>query len=280
MTASRSWSRRLPDQPVHLDAYEQAHRPVGRFVREPHPAADRDHRAHARSGRPRFHPDLPAVDARPDSGRQRLERNRAAREGRRARGRDHHQHGNRLARGAGADDRDVGAARRVRVGDEEDEGRGRHSARDHQPDQPSRSGRADPRGRLCGHGVDGAPAARGCRVRGQGRAGPCRRDQYLHRLQPGVPRPRVQEPDRVVPAEPARVPRDGTEIHARRAAEAHRGGRRGRPGRMLDRACAARPSGRFVRQRGRDRRPVQHGEADSGQGRVSRSAELLRPRSS
>ena len=145
------------------------------------------------------------------------------------RGRDHHQHGNRLARGAGADDRDVGAARRVRVGDEEDEGRGRHSARDHQPDQPSRSGRADPRGRLCGHGVDGAPAARGCRVRGQGRAGPCRRDQYLHRLQPGVPRPRVQEPDRVVPAEPARVPRDGTEIHARRAAEAHRGGRRGRP---------------------------------------------------
>ena len=79
----------------------------------------------------------------------------------------------------------------------------------------------------CGHGVDGAPAARGCRVRGQGRAGPCRRDQYLHRLQPGVPRPRVQEPDRVVPAEPARVPRDGTEIHARRAAEAHRGGRRG-----------------------------------------------------
>ena len=118
-------------------------------------------------------------------------------------------------------------ARRVRVGDEEDEGRGRHSARDHQPDQPSRSGRADPRGRLCGHGVDGAPAARGCRVRGQGRAGPCRRDQYLHRLQPGVPRPRVQEPDRVVPAEPARVPRDGTEIHARRAAEAHRGGRRG-----------------------------------------------------
>ena len=70
------------------------------------------------------------------------------------------------------------------------------------------AGRGDPR---LGRGrpdLDGPAAARRRRVRQQGRRGPRRRDQHLHRLQPGLPRPRVQEPEGVVPGQPARLPRD------------------------------------------------------------------------
>ena len=55
------------------------------------------------------------------------------------------------------DDRDQCPARRLRLGDEEDDGRGQHSADHHQPHQHPGNGRTDPRGWLCGHGVDGAP---------------------------------------------------------------------------------------------------------------------------
>ncbi len=80
--------------------------------------------AHARGRRAGLHPRLPAVDARPRARRQRLERGRAAGAGDRTRGRDDHQHRHRLARGPRADDRDVGAARGVRVGDAQAQGPG------------------------------------------------------------------------------------------------------------------------------------------------------------
>ena len=57
-------------------------------------------------------------------------------------------------------------------------------------------------------GVDGAPVPRRPRLRPQGRRGARRRDQHLHRLQPGLPRPHLRQPDRVLPGQPARLPRD------------------------------------------------------------------------
>ena len=44
-------------------------------------------------------------------------------------------------------------------------------------------------------GLDGPAAARRPGLRRQGRRRPRRRDQHLHRLQPGLPRPRLQQPD-------------------------------------------------------------------------------------
>jgi 2,4-dienoyl-CoA reductase (NADPH2) len=46
------------------------------------------------------------------------------------------------------------------------------------------------------------------RVRQQGARRPRRGHQHLHRLQPGVPRPRLPAQARLVPREPARLPRD------------------------------------------------------------------------
>ena len=45
-------------------------------------------------------------------------------------------------------------------------------------------------------------------------AEPRRRDQHLHRLQPGVPRPHFRAADRLVPRQSARLPRDGDRRHA------------------------------------------------------------------
>ena len=50
-----------------------------------------------------------------------------------------------------------------------------------------------------------SPIRDGSRKARDGRA---RRDQHLHRLQPGVPRPRVREQARDLPGQSARVPRD------------------------------------------------------------------------
>ena len=70
-----------------------------------------------------------------------------------------------------------------------------------------------------------------------------RRDQHLHRLQPGVPRPDLRAPDRLVPRQSACLPRDRNRDREGRAQQAHRRRRR-RPGGL---ACAttaaeARPS--------------------------------------
>ncbi len=72
-----------------------------------------------------------------------------------------------------------------------------------------------------GHGVDGAalPRRRGVRREGGARRG--RRDQHVHRLQPGLPRPHVQRPARHLPRESAREaakPNCASSLRARRGA--------------------------------------------------------------
>ena len=114
----------LPHQRVRRAAHEPPHRRLGRHVREPDPLSGRDRAPDARSGRPRLHHHLPAVDARSRRRRQHVGGGRGARQGGRGGGRDDHQHRHRLARGARADDRDDGAARRVLVGDAAPEARG------------------------------------------------------------------------------------------------------------------------------------------------------------
>ena len=56
----------------------------------------------------------------------------------------------------------------------------------------------------------------------QGRRRRRRRDQHLHRLQPGVPGPRVRAQDGVVPAQPAGRPRDDAGARADAARQARR----------------------------------------------------------
>ncbi len=97
----------------------------------------------------------------------------------------------------------------------------------------ARGRRGDPGRRLRRHGQHGAAVARRRRVRQQGGGRPARRDQHLHRLQPGLSRSHLQGAARVVPGEPARRARDRTGVAAGRAAQAHRGRRRG-PGRPRD----------------------------------------------
>ena len=98
-------------------------------------------------------------------------------------------------------------ARRLALDDRAAQGRGVGpgvaSNRINCPRWPRRS--SPPAGRP---GVDGAAAAGRPRLRGEGRRGPRRRDQHLHRLQPGLPRPRVQQQARHLPGQPARRPRD------------------------------------------------------------------------
>ena len=171
---------------------------------------------HAGGRGPELHHRLPAVDARPRRRRQHVGGGRRAREGGRGRGRDHHQHRHRLARGARADDRDDGAARGVHVGDAAAQGRGAHSAGRDQPDQRPGCGRRGARARRRRHGVDGPAVPRRRRLRRQGGRGPRRRDQHVHRVQPGLPRPDLLAQDRVVPRQPARLPRDEDRPRSRR----------------------------------------------------------------
>ena len=161
----------------------------GGSFEQPHPLPGGDRAAHAGGGRAGFHHHLPPVDARPGRGRQHVGRGGRARAAVEAAGATHHQHGHRLARGAHSDDRDDGAARGVRMGHAKAQGRGAHPAHHDQPDQRSGDGRGGPRARRRRHGLDGAAVPRRCRVREQGRGRPRRRDQHVHRVQPGVPRP-------------------------------------------------------------------------------------------
>jgi 2,4-dienoyl-CoA reductase (NADPH2) len=126
--------------------------------------------ARARGGGAGLHHHLPPVDARPDPRRQLMARGGAARQGRRGGRCDDHQHRHRLARGTRADDRHQRAARRLRLGDEEDargaaRRRHRHPAGDQQPHQHARGGRAAAGRRQCRHGQPGAPAAGRPRLR-------------------------------------------------------------------------------------------------------------------
>ncbi len=96
------------------------------------------------------------------------------------------------------------------------------------------------------------------------RAEPRRRDQHLHRLQPGLPRSHVPAQDRVLPGQPARLPRDRAELHAGASAEeadCRRRRRPGRPGRRQRCSPSAATTCDLYDSRQRDRRPVQHGQA-------------------
>ena len=83
-----------------------------------------------------------------------------------------------------------------------------------QPHQHARDGRGDPGPRRRRHGVDGAAVPRRPGVGAQGRGRPRRRDQHLHRLQPGLPGPHVRAQGRELPGQPARRPRDRADAHA------------------------------------------------------------------
>ena len=95
----------------------------------------------------RFHHLLPDVDGRLRRGRPELGRNRRA--GNRSRGgrSDHHQHRLRLARGAGAHHRHVGAQQRVRRHQQRGSRTRQHPGGGLQPDQHAAGRRADPRRR-------------------------------------------------------------------------------------------------------------------------------------
>jgi 2,4-dienoyl-CoA reductase (NADPH2) len=77
------------------------------------------------------------------------------------------------------------------------------------PRWPSSAGR-----RRCRHGVDGAAVPGRPGLRQQGRARPRRRDQHLHRLQPGLPGPHLRRQADQLPGQPARLPRDRTQLLA------------------------------------------------------------------
>jgi 2,4-dienoyl-CoA reductase (NADPH2) len=74
--------------------------------------------------------------------------------------------------------------------------------------------RSHPRARRRRPGLDGAPVPGRRRVCRQGRGRARRRNQHVHRLQPGLPRPYLCEPARHVPGQPARLPRNRAGLHA------------------------------------------------------------------
>ena len=198
-------------------------------------------------------------------GRQHVGGGRRAGQGGRGGGRHDHQHRHRLARGARADDRDDGAARRVRVGDEAAEERSRDSAR------------SPPTGSTI-------PAvAEAVLARGDGdmvsMARPFLADaEFVNKAAAG----RADEINTCIACNQACLdqifsrqiasclvnPRacHETKIVMKPAAqeEAHRRRRR-RPGgpRLRDHGRGSRPRGHAVRCRRRDRRPVQSGAPDS-----------------
>ena len=207
--------RGLPDQPVPRPAHEPADRPVGRQRREPDALPRRDRPAHPRGARRRLHGDVPAVPARPDPRRPDLGRDRRAGEGARGRRRLRRQHRHRLARGPRPDDHHPGPPRRLGLDDRAAAARARHPGLRVQPDQHPRGRRADPRLRSGRPGQHGAAVPRRPRVREQGRGRPGRRDQHLHRLQPGLPRPHLREQARELPGQPAGLPRDHARARSR-----------------------------------------------------------------
>ena len=88
-------------------------------------------------------------------------------------------------------------------------------------------GRGDPGARRRRPRVDGAADAGRPRVRQQGARGPRRRDQRVHRLQPGLPRSDLLQARGDLPGQSEGRPRDRVRRAAAGARQAHRrGGRR------------------------------------------------------
>ncbi len=96
-----------------------------------------------------------------------------------------------------------------------------HPGRHVEPDQHAGGRRGGAGERRRRPGVDGAAVPRRSRVDPQGRDRPRGRDQHLHRLQPGLPRPRLQAQARVLHGQPARGPRDDADAAARPGAAKH-----------------------------------------------------------
>ena len=270
--------RGLPHQPVPRRPHQRPRRPVGRVGRAPHALPRRGRTPLARAGRRRLPDRLPDLPARPGRGRPDLGGDRRARAAPAGRRRHGLQHRHRLARGAGPDDHHAGAARRLAVLHRSAQAGRRRPGLRVEPDQHPRARRGDPRERRGRPGLDGPPAAgrRGLRRQGDGRAR--RRDQHLHRLQPGLPRPRVRQRARLLPGQPARLPRDRAGAHAD-AAQADGGRRRrrtGRPrrGRQRGRARLRRDP---LREVSRARRPVPPGDGRPRQGGLRRHPALLHP---
>ncbi len=169
-TASRSWARRLSDQPVHRRAHQPAQRRWGGdAARTACALRSRSCGARARrSGRDfiiiyRLSM-LDLVDGAP--GWDEIVALAKAIE---AAGATHHQHRHRLARGARADHRRPACRARPSRGSRSKlKGEVAHPADHDQPHQHARSGRAHARRRRRRHGVDGAAAARRPGLRGQG----------------------------------------------------------------------------------------------------------------
>ena len=86
--------------------------------------------------------------------------------------------------------------------------RRRHSRGRVQSHQHARCGRGDPRGGRQRSGVDGAADAGRPAFREEGAGRQCRRDQCLHRLQPGLPRSDLFGSQRHLPGQSACLPRD------------------------------------------------------------------------
>ena len=208
--------------------------------------------------------------------------------GRRGGRRDADQHRHRLARGAGADDRHAGAARRPSPGsrDRASQGRGhvpviasnRINIPETSPRRSSRRGDADMVSMARPLLADPDFVAKAAAGRG-------RRDQHLHRLQPGLSRPRLRATSMASCLVNPRAAHE-TELVAAAAARLGAGGARsafavgrGRAGGAGGRGDRrrARPRRRPCSSGRRDRRPVPAGDADPRQGGVRGDAALLQP---
>ena len=202
-------------------------------------------------------------------------------QGRRGRRRDDHQHRHRLARGAHPDDRHQRAARRPSAGSTRKlRAKSRiplvTTNRINMPEVAEAHARATATPTWCRWRARSWPTRTWV---SKAAAGPRRRDQHLHRLQPGLPGPHLQQQARQLPGQPARLPRDRADDRRRPRARKRVAVVGAGPAGLAaatSRPSAATPSTLFDARR-RDRRPVQHGQAHSGQGGVRRDAALLQP---
>ncbi len=162
---------------------------MGRKPGEPFPVPGRDGSPDPPTSRRGLPADLPYLGAR--SGRRRADRRgdrRARPRGGRC-GRRYPVVGYRMARGAGADDRQGGSARRLGPLRCPPQARRRHSDGGLQPYQHARDRGGDSRRRRRRSRRPRAAPPRRSGIRRQGGVRAGRPDQHLHRVQPGLPRP-------------------------------------------------------------------------------------------
>jgi 2,4-dienoyl-CoA reductase (NADPH2) len=189
--------------------------------------------------RPRLHHHVPPLGARPGRGRQYLGRGGGGGQALEQAGVDHPEHRLRLARGARADHRHLGAARRAFAEPGGTPAQGEvtipvvASNRINMPaDAENLLARGDADLVSMARPFLADPTGSSRRRRAQ------RRDQHLHRLQPGLPRPHLLQQARHLPGQSARLPRDGTGVPPGAKEAPRRRGRR-RAGRLSAATVAA-----------------------------------------